>query len=71
MLLFGFILMINVDRGFWLLITKKFGNIHPIISVIGVIIGMILLKNQDPYLGDCCQFVLMVKICERGMPTSE
>ena len=40
LMLYGFILVINIDNVLRLIIAKKMGDIHPIITVIGVIIGI-------------------------------
>lgn len=40
LLLYGFILVINIDNVLRLVIAKKVGDIHPIITVVGVIIGI-------------------------------
>ena len=39
-LLWGFILVVNVDNILLLWIARRFGNIHPIITILGVIIGI-------------------------------
>ena len=40
MLIFGFLVIINIDNVLRFLIAKRVGNIHPIITVIGVVIGI-------------------------------
>lgn len=40
LLLYGFILVINIDNVLRLVIAKRVGDIHPIITVVGVIIGI-------------------------------
>lgn len=40
MLIWGFGLVINIDNVLRLIIAKKLGDIHPIITVVGVIIGI-------------------------------
>jgi predicted PurR-regulated permease PerM len=40
LLVWGFGLVINIDNVLRLVIAKKLGDIHPIITVVGVIIGI-------------------------------
>ncbi len=40
LLIWGFVLVINIDNVLRLIIAKKVGDIHPIITVVGVIIGI-------------------------------
>src|SRR5690606_28452675 len=40
MLLFGLLVIANIDNVLRLLIAERLGNIHPIITIIGVIVGI-------------------------------
>lgn len=40
LLIYGFVLVINIDNVLRMIIAKKVGDIHPIITVVGVIIGI-------------------------------
>ncbi len=56
MLIFGFVVIINIDNVLRFIIAKRVGNIHPIITVIGVVIGIPLFG----ILGLCIWPVIIV-----------
>lgn len=66
MLLFGFIVIINIDNVLRFIIAKRIGNIHPIITVLGVIIGLPLFGIMGLVFGPLLisYFILLVKIYE-------
>ncbi len=73
MLIFGFIVIINIDNVLRFMIAKKVGNIHPIITVIGVVIGIPLFGILGLVFGPLLlsYFVLLVKIYETSSLASE
>lgn len=66
MIIFGFVVILNIDNVLRFMIAKKVGNIHPIITVIGVIIGVPLFGILGLVFGPLIlsYFVLLVKIYE-------
>lgn len=73
MLIFGFVVIINIDNVLRFMIAKKVGNIHPIITVIGVIIGIPLFGILGLVFGPLLlsYFILLVKIYETSTLASE
>ena len=73
MLIFGFVVIINIDNVLRFMIAKKVGNIHPIITVIGVVIGIPLFGISGLVFGPLLlsYFILMVKIYETSAMASE
>ncbi|MEJ2884004.1 AI-2E family transporter [Pedobacter sp. GR22-6] len=73
MLIFGFIVIINIDNVLRFMIAKKVGNIHPIITVIGVVIGIPLFGILGLVFGPLLlsYFVLLIKIYETSSLASE
>lgn len=73
MLIFGFVVIINIDNVLRFMIAKKVGNIHPIITVIGVVIGIPLFGILGLVFGPLLlsYFVLLVKIYETSSLASE
>lgn len=73
MLLIGFVVLINIDNVLRLLIAKKVGNIHPIITVIGVVIGIPLFGILGLVFGPLLlsYFILLIKIYETSSMASE
>lgn len=73
MLIFGFIVIINIDNVLRFMIAKKVGNIHPIITVIGVIIGIPLFGILGLVFGPLLlsYFILLIKIYETSTLASE
>lgn len=65
-LIYGFVLLINIDNVLRLWINKKMGNIHPVITITGVVIGIpvfgILGIVYGPLLISI--FVLLVRLYE-------
>lgn len=73
MLIFGFVVIINIDNVLRFVIAKKVGNIHPIITVIGVIIGIPLFGILGLVFGPLLlsYFILLIKIYETSTLASE
>jgi len=73
MLIFGFLVIINIDNVLRFMIAKKVGNIHPIITVIGVIIGIPLFGILGLVFGPLLlsYFILLIKIYETSTLASE
>jgi len=73
MLLIGFVVLINIDNVLRLLIAKKVGNIHPIITVIGVVIGIPLFGILGLVFGPLLlsYFILLIRIYETSAMASE
>ncbi|TKC05009.1 AI-2E family transporter [Pedobacter frigoris] len=73
MLIFGFVVIINIDNVLRLMIAKRVGNIHPIITVIGVVIGIPLFGILGLVFGPLLlsYFVLLIKIYETSAMASE
>src|SRR5690606_20886905 len=65
-LLYGFIIVINIDNVLRLVIAKKLGDIHPIITVVGVIIGIPLFGVMGLVYGPLLlsYFLITVRIYE-------
>lgn len=66
MLLFGLIFISNIDNVLRLIIAKRVGNIHPIITIIGVIIGIPLFGLMGLVYGPLLlsYFLITVRIYE-------
>lgn len=66
MLLFGVIFISNIDNVLRLIIAKRVGNIHPIITIIGVIIGIPLFGLMGLVYGPLLlsYFLITVRIYE-------
>jgi len=66
MLLFGFIIITNIDNVLRLVIAKRVGNIHPIITIIGVIIGIPLFGLMGLVYGPLLlsYFLITIRIYE-------
>ncbi|TCD03000.1 AI-2E family transporter [Pedobacter psychroterrae] len=73
MLIFGFVIVINIDNVLRLIIAKRVGNIHPIITVLGVVIGIPLFGILGLVFGPLLlsYFVLLIKIYETSSMASE
>lgn len=73
MLIFGFVVLINIDNVLRFIIAKRVGNIHPIITVIGVVIGLPLFGILGLVFGPLLlsYFVLLIKIYETSAMASE
>ena len=73
MLIFGFVVIINIDNVLRFMIAKKVGNIHPIITVIGVIIGVPIFGILGLVFGPLLlsYFFLLIKIYETSSLASE
>lgn len=73
MLIFGFVVIINIDNVLRFMIAKRVGNIHPIITVIGVVIGIPLFGILGLVFGPLLLswFILLVKIYETSALASE
>ncbi|MBK1442468.1 AI-2E family transporter [Parapedobacter sp. ISTM3] len=66
LLVYGFVIVINIDNLLRLLIAKKVGDIHPIITVVGVIIGLPLFGVMGLVYGPLLlsYFLITVRIYE-------
>src|SRR5690606_17096982 len=64
LLIWGFGLVINIDNVLRLVIAKKVGDIHPLITVVGVIIGLPLFGIMGLVYGPLllAYFLIAVKI---------
>lgn len=73
MLIFGFVVLINIDNILRFIIAKKVGNIHPIITVIGVVIGIPLFGILGLVFGPLLlsYFILLIKIYETSSMATE
>ncbi|MES2651057.1 MAG: AI-2E family transporter [Bacteroidota bacterium] len=73
MLIFGFVVIINIDNVLRFMIAKKVGNIHPIITVIGVVIGIPLFGILGLVFGPLLfsYFFLLIRIYEASAKASE
>ncbi len=73
MLIFGFVVIINIDNVLRLMIAKRVGNIHPIITVLGVVIGIPLFGILGLVFGPLLlsYFFLLIKIYETSSMATE
>jgi predicted PurR-regulated permease PerM len=73
MLVFGFVVIINIDNVLRFTIAKRVGNIHPIITVIGVVIGIPLFGILGLVFGPLLlsYFILLIKIYETSAMASD
>ncbi|CAM4187059.1 Predicted PurR-regulated permease PerM [Pedobacter westerhofensis] len=73
MLIFGFVVIINIDNVIRFMIAKRVGNIHPIITVIGVVIGIPLFGILGLVFGPLLlsYFILLIKIYETSAMATE
>ncbi len=73
MLIFGFVVIINIDNVMRFMIAKRVGNIHPIITVIGVVIGIPLFGILGLVFGPLLfsYFFLLIRIYEASAKASE
>lgn len=72
-LLWGLILVINIDNVIRFLLAKRIGNIHPIITIIGVVIGLPVFGIMGLVFGPLLlsYFILTVKIYETSRLATE
>ncbi|SFH12907.1 AI-2E family transporter [Pedobacter insulae] len=73
MLIFGFVVIINIDNVLRFMIAKKVGNIHPVITVIGVVIGIPLFGILGLVFGPLLfsYFFLLIRIYEKSAKATE
>lgn len=73
MLIFGFVVVINIDNVLRFMIARRVGNIHPIITVIGVVIGIPLFGILGLVFGPLLlsYFILLIKIYETSALASD
>lgn len=66
LLVYGFVVVINIDNVLRLIIAKKVGDIHPIITVVGIIIGIPLFGVMGLVYGPLLlsYFLITVRIYE-------
>ncbi len=64
MLIYGFGVIGTVDNNFRFTLQKKMGNVHPLITVFGVVIGISLFGFIGLIFGPILisMFILLVKI---------
>jgi predicted PurR-regulated permease PerM len=67
LLLFGFLIVGSADNVFRFLLQKKMGNMHPVITVLGVIIGLNLFGFMGLIFGPImvALFVLLYKVYKK------
>jgi predicted PurR-regulated permease PerM len=72
MLIFGFVVIINIDNVLRFMIAKRVGNIHPVITVLGVVIGIPLFGILGLVFGPLLLswFILLIKIYETSAMAS-
>lgn len=70
-ILWGGILVMNIDNVLRLIINKKMGDIHPLITIIGVVIGIPIFGILGLVFGPLILafFVLLVRVYEAGFST--
>jgi len=70
-LLWGGIFVMNIDNVLRLVINKKMGNIHPLVTIIGVVIGIPVFGIIGLVYGPLILafFILLVKVYETGFTT--
>lgn len=73
LMIFGFVVIINIDNVLRFMIAKRVGNIHPIITVLGVVIGIPLFGILGLVFGPLLlsYFFLLIKIYETSSMASE
>ena len=73
LLLWGFLVIINIENIIRLLIAKRLANIHPIITVIGVIIGIPVFGILGVVFGPLLlsYFILTVRMYEKNVIVSK
>ena len=73
LLLFGFIIITNIDNVIRLMIAKKVSDTHPIITVIGVLIGIPMFGILGLVFGPLLlsYFILTIRIYETSKLASE
>jgi len=66
LLIYGFVVVINIDNVLRLIIARRLGDIHPIITIVGVIIGIPLFGVMGLVFGPLLlsYFLLAVRIYE-------
>lgn len=67
-MLWGFLLVTNIDNVLRLIIAKKFNDTHPIITILGVIIGFPMFGILGLVFGPLLisYFIILVKILEQN-----
>lgn len=70
LLLYGAILVMNIDNVLRLYIAKKMGDTHPLITIIGVVLGIPLFGILGLVLGPLMisYFLILVKVYEYEFP---
>jgi predicted PurR-regulated permease PerM len=65
-LLWGALIVANIDNVIRLIINRKYANTHPIVSIVGVIIGIPVFGVLGLVLGPLLisYFILLIKIYE-------
>jgi predicted PurR-regulated permease PerM len=72
-IIWGLVLVTNIDNVIRFLIAKRVGNIHPIITIIGVVIGLPVFGIMGLVFGPLLlsYFILTVRIYETSILASE
>jgi len=72
LLIYGFVVVINIDNILRLVIAKRVGDIHPIITVVGVIIGIPLFGLMGLVYGPLLlsYFLITLRIYEANKRTA-
>ena len=72
-LIWGFVLVTNIDNVIRFLIAKRVGNIHPIITIIGVVVGIPAFGIMGLVYGPLLlsYFILTVRIYETSKLATE
>ncbi len=73
LLLFGLIIITNVDNVIRLILNKRIGDIHPLITIIGIVIGMPVFGILGIVFGPLLlsYFFLTIRIFETSKLASE
>jgi predicted PurR-regulated permease PerM len=72
LLVYGFVVVINIDNVLRLIIAKRVGDIHPIITIVGVIIGIPLFGVMGLVYGPLLisYFLITLRIYEANKKTA-
>lgn len=73
LLLYGSILVMNIDNVLRLYIVKKMGDTHPLITIIGVILGIPLFGILGLVIGPLMisYFLILIKVYEKEYPPND
>lgn len=73
LLFYGSILVMNIDNVLRLYIAKKMGDIHPLITIIGVVLGIPLFGILGLVIGPLMisYFLILIKVYEKEFPPKD